>query len=176
MRTHSTSMAVLLLIGLAGCGGMDEVAEQAAALDSCAAGLPVCAPTPPVRPTYQELSIRTPAGSFYQWYRGRVATQTQRDAMEETLTGVALPEAIRYARSMPSCATAVSSAVGELTKITMRLGPVYEQELGLEANDNWSIPVFGRHYQIEQKQLEKIRSCSLGSAAAACAASPLMTQ
>jgi hypothetical protein len=177
MKHSPTSTAALLLACLTGCGTVEQdTAEIAAAITSCAAGLPICAPTAPTRPTYQEVSVRTPAGSFYQWYRGRVATQTQRDAMEETLTGVALPEAIRYARTMSSCTSAVSSAVSELTKITMRLGPVYEQELGLEANDNWSIPVFGRHYQIEQKQLLKIRACSLGSAAVACAANPLMTQ
>jgi hypothetical protein len=179
VRFQSTSIAMFLVTGMAGCGGMDaDPADDvtAQALISCTPGQAVCAPTPPVRPTYQDVTIRTPPGSFYQWFRGRIATQTLRDAMEETLTGVALPEAIRYARTMTSCAAIAKSTVGELTKITMRLGPVYEQQQSLEANGVWSIPVFGRHYQIEQHQLAKIRACSLGSAATACAANPLMTR
>src|SRR5262245_36483682 len=93
VMTHaSSSIITFLLACLTGCATTEQdTAEIAAAITSCATGQPICAPTAPTRPTYQELSIRTPAGSFYQWYRGRVATQTLRDAMEETLTGVALP-------------------------------------------------------------------------------------
>ena len=178
MRFRSTAIAMLVLAGPPGCGAMDGDATEdvAAQAISCTSGTGICTPTAPVRPTYQDVSVRTPPGSFYQWFRGRVATQTIRDAMEETLTGVALPEAIRYARSMNSCLSTAKSTVTELTKITMRLGPVYEQQQSLLANGVWSIPVFGRHYQIEQHQLAKIRACSLGSAAKACADNERMTR
>ena len=179
MTLQSTVIAMSVLAGLTGCGAMDADSTEdvvAQALLTCTSSLGICAPTAPVRPTYQDVSVRTPPGSFYQWFRGRVATQTIRDAMEETLTGVALPEAIHYALSMDSCRAIGRSTVTELTKITMRLGPVYEQQQSLEANGVWSIPVFGRHYQIEQHQLAKIRACSLGSAAEACARNELMTR
>jgi len=53
---------------------LDEETTVQAAVSSCAQGLPVCAATPPLRPSYQDVSIRTPSVAFYQWYRGRVAT------------------------------------------------------------------------------------------------------
>src|SRR5262245_25885588 len=129
MKLTCSPIAVFLIMSLMSCAAVeDETNVTVAAVSSCAAGAPICAPTPPVRPTYQDVSIRTPLGSFYQWFRGRIATQAQRDAMEETLTAIALPEAIRYARTMDSCAATVKSTISELTKITMRLGPVYEQQ------------------------------------------------
>jgi hypothetical protein len=131
--------------------------------------------TPPVRPTYQDVSIKLPSSSFYEWFRGRTATQAQRDAMEETLTGVAVPEALRYARTISACAGQVPSLASQLTKVTAKLGTTYEQNSLLPAG-SWWVPIQGRHYSFEQYILHTVRSCSTGSgAASACAKSPLMT-
>ena len=134
-------------------------------------------PTPPVRPAYRDVSLKIANAdpSYpYKWFRGRTATQVQRDAMQETLVGVAVPEAIRYARSMRPCSGAVKTAISNLGKITAKLGPEYELNTLLPGG-RWTIPPSGRHYHDEQYALKAIRQCSIGGGADACAGNPLMT-
>jgi hypothetical protein len=140
-------------------------------------------PTPPVRPSYRDVSIKIRADYPYKWWRGRTATQVGRDAMEETLVARAVPEAIRYARTIPACREATGKAIGLLNNVTAKLGNLYEQA-DLKLGDgttpfpggSWSIPAYGRHYRFEQYALKAIRDCSAsGSGRAACAVSPLLT-
>src|SRR5882724_4285730 len=130
-------------------------------------------PTAPLRPTYQDVSIKMGSQSFYQWFHGRTATQAQRDAMEETLTGIAVPEALRYARTIPACAGRMASMVALLSSVTAKLGTIYEQNSLLPAG-SWAVPLQGRHYSFEQYILRAIRTCSIAGSAA-CGSSPLMT-
>lgn len=134
-------------------------------------------PTPPVRPTYRDVSLKVSAAAPsypYKWFRGHTATQVERDAMQETLAAVAVPEAIRYARTMSSCAGAMRTALSNLSKITSKLGPEYEGNT-LFNGGRWFIPTSGRHYHDEEYALRAIRRCSLGGGAKACAQNPLMT-
>src|SRR5215510_5356182 len=134
------------------------------------------APSPAVRPTYRDVSLRVidaePSYPF-KWFRDHTASQVERDAMEETLVGVALPEAIRYGRTVPGCSGAVQSAFNNLSKITSKLGPVYEGNAILPGG-SWVVSLSGRHYHFEQYALRGFRKCSLG-AADACGHSRLMT-
>src|SRR5262245_37550071 len=134
------------------------------------------APSPAVRPTYRDVSLKVidaePSYPF-KWFRDHTATQMERDAMEETLVGVALPEAIRYGRTVPGCSGAVSTAFDNLSKITSKLGPVYEGN-ALLPGGRWFVSLSGRHYHFEQHALRACRKCSLG-AANSCGSSPLMT-
>jgi len=86
---------------------------------------------------------------------------------------VALPAAIRYGRTIPGCSGAVQSAFNNLSKITSKLGPVYEGNAILPGG-SWVVSLSGRHYHFEQYALRGFRKCSLG-AADACGHSRLMT-
>src|SRR5262249_31185055 len=136
----------------------------------------VSGPIQPVRPTYRDVSLRVldadPSNPL-RWFRGHTASQVERDAMEETLVGMALPEAIRYGRTVPGCSGAVQSACSSLSKIASKLGPVYEGNAILPGG-SWVVSLSGRHYHLEQYALRGFRKRSLG-AANACGQSRLMT-
>src|SRR5262249_39528299 len=133
-------------------------------------------PMQPVRPTYRDVCLRVldadPSNPL-RWFRGHTASQVERDAMEETLVGMALPETVRYGRTVPGCSGAVQTTLGNLSKITSKLGPVYEGN-ALLPGGNWVVSLSGRHYHFEQYALRAMRKCSLG-AADACGRSRLMT-
>ena len=135
----------------------------------------------PVRPTYRDVSIKIPRQESFKWFRGYVATQVLRDAMEETLAGIAVPEALRYARTIPSCETAMNKAMSSsgLNAITTKLGPIYEIAQALKDGDggSWAIGgTQGRHYSIENYILSNVQACSIeANSASLCAKSTLMT-
>src|SRR5262249_11714091 len=136
----------------------------------------ISAPSPAMRPTYRDISLKVidAEPSYpYKWFRDHTATQVERDAMEETLVGVALPEAIRYGRTVTACSGAVKIALENLSKITTKLGPVYEGN-ALLPGGRWFVSLSGRDYHFEQYALRAFRQCSLGGANA-CGDSPLMT-
>ncbi len=153
-------------------------------LRTCPANVPVPSAlaevrSDPIRPTYCEISIKLDSQAPYMFYRGRITTETQRDAMEETRTAIALPEAIRYARTIPGCESAVNEAILRnqgLSHIVADLGPVYEMDsLGQGHGGEWDTDKDGRHYNIEHYMLRGIQKCSVNKKqAAACASSPLM--
>lgn len=134
---------------------------------------------PPVRPTYQDVSLKVIQATFnqepYKWYRGHTATQAERDGMEETLSSIAISEAVQLAKSIPACIQAAKSAVSRWNGVTSKLGIGYE-DAALKANDIWTIPVFGRHYSFERYGLLDIQTCMLGSGKKLCASSPLLTK
>jgi len=52
--------------------------------------------TAPTHPNFQDVSLKNiNFQDTYGFFRGNVTTEVQRDAMEETLTGKAIPELIR---------------------------------------------------------------------------------
>lgn len=113
----------------------------------------------PVRPTYADVSVRNGKGQFYVWYRGEVADQPVRDAMQQYLTGVVLPELFRVLEGQ--CAQATSWAFrgegGALDVIYRRLGNVYEN-----LSSVWSIGPQGRNYSNDVTALEKLQACIVG--------------
>ena len=123
----------------------------------------------PIRPTFAELSPEVGGTAAYQWFRGHTANQIERDAMEETRLGLVIPAAITYARTMPSCASAVEASLGYISRVTNTLAPVYEHK-----NSTYFIRVGGNHYNFEYYALLAIQRCSL-AAPVRCASSPLMT-
>lgn len=116
----------------------------------------------PVRPTYGDVAVcGAPKGQFYVWYRGALADQPVRDAMQQYLTGVVLPELARVLD--PKCTQALSWAFrgegGALDVIYRRLGNVYENLASI-----WSIGPNGRNYSNDVTALEKFQACLNGEA------------
>ena len=151
-----------------------------------AVGLP-----PASHATYRDVSLKVGRtggdsfnfGAFFQWYRGRTANQLDRDDMQETLVGRVLPDAIAFGEAMGApCASAVKYGYGQLSVISARLGPEYEDKALCKGNDPgcvnggsvWTIQINGHHYSIPQFVLVRVRQCALDNAAA-CGAQPLMT-
>jgi hypothetical protein len=141
---------------------------------------------------YQDVSLKVIDATSqtheneYTWFRGMTATSVHRDAMEEFLTGMAMPQMYRYERSMTSCHPDLYYLITELNLVTERLGPVYEGQLSLlpagpagtvgsRPGGSWGINVFGRHYHMEHDAMERVRTTSIGSCAAACGQSAAMT-
>lgn len=131
--------------------------------------------TAPVHPTYREVSTKLDKIVPYVWYQGKTATQTQRDAMEETRAGIAMPEVLRYARTIPGCKSSYDRFAQGMSEITAKLGPVYEIGISLKEGTagHWSVDPNGRHYSIENYAFRAVAACSVKSASE-CAASPLM--
>lgn len=115
----------------------------------------------PVRPTYADIgqALRAGKGQFYIWYRGTLADQPVRDAMQQYLTGVILPEISRALES--DCTQVISWAYrgegGALDVIYRRLGNVYEN-----LSSVWSIGPQGRNYSNDVTALEKFQTCLAG--------------
>jgi hypothetical protein len=118
----------------------------------------------------------------YMWFRGKTATQTQRDAMEEYLTGVGMPLMYRYERSLPSnCQGDLTQMMTWLNSITPRLSPIYELgrsllpsgpggTVGSRRGGVWEDPTSGRHYHFEIYAMKRVQATSLSaSCSAACA-------
>lgn len=135
------------------------------------------AKTPAVRPTYREVSTKLDKIVPYVWFRGHTATQVERDAMEETRTGVAMPEGLRYIRTIKGCESVYSKYGGILGEMTALLGPVYEIGISLKEGEagHWSVDPNGRHYSKENYFFKDAKQCSVANGTQ-CAQSPLMTQ
>lgn len=130
-----------------------------------------------VRPTYRDVSLKVIEGQEnpYRWYHGKNATQIEKDALEETLLAVALPEAIRYARTVSSCQQYTKKCQGHIDSVTAKLGPIYEDHSLKQGS--WEIPEYGRHYSVERYCLLGVRDCSVSNQGSSlCANSSLMTQ
>lgn len=123
--------------------------------------LPPASSIGPVRPTGADIgqALLAGKGSFYVWYRGALADQPVRDAMQQYVTGVLLPELSRVLET--TCPQAIHSAYagegGQLDVIYRRLGNVYEN-----LSNPWSIGPNGRNYSFDVGMLERFRDCVIG--------------
>lgn len=106
-----------------------------------------------------------------KWYRGKTATQTQRDAVEETSSMYVL-QAVQFAKTIPGCDQMVKKALSTWNGIPSKLGPGYEYA-ALRANDVWQVTVQGRHYTFEKYALEALQSCLVSSQAASVCGSKI---
>lgn len=115
----------------------------------------------PVRPTGADIgqALLAGKGQFYIWYRGALADQPIRDAMQQYLTGVLIPELSRVLET--TCPQAISSAYrgegGSMDVVYRRLGNVYENLAAV-----WSIGPQGRNYSFPEGLLEDLRNCLVG--------------
>lgn len=112
----------------------------------------------PVRPTGADIgqALLAGKGQFYIWYRGQLADQPIRDAMQQYVTGVLLPELSRVLET--TCPQVVAKFYkgegGTLDVIYRRLGNVYEN-----LASTWSIGPQGRNYSNDVSALEDLRDC-----------------
>jgi hypothetical protein len=117
--------------------------------------------TPTLRPNAADLSLAVflanPSDPL-RWFHGRTATQVQRDAVESALTGIAMPRVIQFAKHLPGCASSLGYLFTNYSKITAKLGPLYEaQEM---KTGFWNVTVSGRHYHFEHYNERKVRDCA----------------
>jgi hypothetical protein len=129
--------------------------------------------TPSLRPTAEDLSVAVfdkYAPDPLTWFRGKTATQVQRDAVESALTGIAMPRVIQFAKKLPGCSgSALTYVLTNYSKITSKLGPLYEAQS--MKNGSWQVTTSGRHYHFEHYNERKIRDCAITSSQAALCAS-----
>ncbi len=117
-----------------------------------------------LRPTVAELSLATARSgtgynysSFYQWFRGRTATQTERDVLEAQ-AAVYFVQAIAYVHGFDGSDAVAQKAVGQLNLLTARLLQGYEmRELVKPGGGRWIIQIGGHHYSAEQYGEEAIQ-------------------
>lgn len=136
----------------------------------------------PPRPSYQDVGDRNfrsegtgnKRGGQFAYYRGHTASQPERDAMQQYLARVALPEAIRFARTLPACTQDMHFAVGAVSIVSSRLGTNYELKSICPTKGNWLVHPYGRHYSSPNYALARLRACAI-KAGSACASSPLLT-
>jgi hypothetical protein len=97
----------------------------------------------------------------------------QRDAVESALTGIAMPRVIAFARKLPGCASAMGYVFTNYSKITSKLGPLYEaQEM---KTGFWNVTVSGRHYHFEHYNERKVRDCATSNETTRHACAALLT-
>lgn len=135
--------------------------------------------SPPFRPTYIDVNVLRKPGHHLDWAAGRTATQVGRHALQEYVTDVVLPEAIRYAETVPALASLIHFANGSIDVVTGRLGTNYMCKSICTAGGTWQLGAaccgFDRQYMFPYKSLIRFADASVqGAAAAQCAASPLM--
>lgn len=115
----------------------------------------------PIRPTGADLgqALLAGKGQFYVWYRGQLADQPIRDAMQQYLTGVMIPDLLLKLET--TCPQAINKAVGSpggiMNVVYRRLGNIYEN-----LSDVWSIGPQGRNYSLPEGLLEDLRDCLIG--------------
>lgn len=120
--------------------------------------------TPPYRPSSADLSLAVfdqYDGQSLKWCRGVTCTQVQRDAIEVALTGLVLPRIIRFARQLPSCTGSLGFLIGNLSKMTSKLDPLYEaQEM---RNRGWFVSPSGRDYYDDWYDERRAQQCAVAT-------------
>lgn len=133
--------------------------------------------TPTLRPSAADLSLavfEANASDPLKWFHGATATQVQRDAVESALTGIAMPRVIQFAKRLPSCTSSLGYLFTNYSKITAKLGPLYEaQEM---KTGFWNVTVSGRHYHFEHYNERKVQTCALANETARRACGAILTR
>ena len=123
----------------------------------------------PVTVTAQDVMLPK-GGADYTVFHGHAANQFERDAMEETLANVYLPQVVAYMRAMGKpCSSYMSNAWSQIPVIYRRLAAVNQYRGGALRGNTWQVTPGGRYYQIEHYQMVHAQQCSLGSGADQCA-------
>lgn len=166
------------------CGPGSRCIDTPPPVPTATGPTPIASPSDrdlPPKPSYQDVSDRhfrdapgNGRGHQFNYYRGHVASQTEQDAMMQKLVRDYLPEAIRFARTLPTCASDVKFAViSGLTSVTAKLGTNYELKSICPKGD-WSVHKGGRHYAFPNYAIARLRACLI-RAGTACSTSPLFT-
>jgi hypothetical protein len=117
------------------------------------------------------VSLAVKGGADYTTFQN----QYERDAAEQSLANVYLPQVELYMKSVVACAGYLSNGTSQASVIYPRLDAVNQYRGGMLRGNTWQVTNGGRHYQIENYQMQHAQACSTGSGKYDCAESALLT-
>ena len=170
LRMWSSTVALAMAVGMAVVASA-QTADESAIAD-----------TPAFHPTERDVSLKIIQTQYpYLFIRcaddptqACVATQTERDALENYLFAVATTRVLRAARQVRACKDTTNHGFKLMQTLWGRLAWGYPLS-ALMPRGSWQATAAGRHYSDERYTLQYIQACFLQKGAVDCATNPAVT-